>query len=198
MNKQPMIWVDAETTGLSFTNDYVLEIGAFACDDDFVVLEKFHQVAHLDHMALERLASNDTVLEMHAKSGLIVDSVHAPFREWQAVDNFVLWAMQQVGVDVNDPDSRIRLWGSSVHFDLSMFRAAEVREHGNSRMIDTYIHYRVMDVSSISALFERYAPEVYENRPEDRKLHRVFDDLEDSIAKYQYYMARLNYLDIPG
>jgi oligoribonuclease len=50
-----------------------------------------------------------------------------------------------------------------------------------------FLHYRLIDVSSVKELAKRWNPKVYLNAPEKLGEHRAFDDIIDSINELKYY-----------
>ena len=72
------------------------------------------------------------------------------------------------------------LAGSSVYVDRG-FLARDMPE------LDAYLHYRLVDVSSIKELVRRWYPRVYFNAPAKRGNHRALADARESIAELRYY-----------
>ncbi len=70
--------------------------------------------------------------------------------------------------------------GSTVGFDRRF-----LREH--MPKLEALFHYRSVDVSSITELARRWAPEVYAGRPKAGKAHRALDDVRESVAYLKYY-----------
>jgi oligoribonuclease len=72
------------------------------------------------------------------------------------------------------------LAGNSVHQDrrfLAKYMPA----------IDNFLHYRIVDVSSVKELVGRWYPEAYSARPSKRATHRALDDIRESIEELRYY-----------
>ena len=72
------------------------------------------------------------------------------------------------------------LAGSSVYVDRG-FLARDMPE------LDAYLHYRLIDVSSIKELVRRWYPRVYFNSPPKSGNHRALADARESIAELRYY-----------
>ena len=53
--------------------------------------------------------------------------------------------------------------------------------------LDAYLHYRLIDVSSIKELVRRWYPRVYFSSPPKRGNHRALADARESIAELRYY-----------
>lgn len=61
--------------------------------------------------------------------------------------------------------------------------------------VDAYMHYRVIDVSSLKELARRWNPEVFAAAPAKRFTHRSLEDIYDSIAELKFY--RKSFLKVP-
>ena len=83
-----------------------------------------------------------------------------------------------------------QLAGSSIYVDRG-FLAKYMPE------IDQYLHYRLIDVSSIKELTRRWYPKVYFNTPEKTGNHRALADIRESIAELRYYRDAV-FVDLPG
>ena len=56
-------------------------------------------------------------------------------------------------------------------------------------LIDTHLHYRMVDVSSIKELARRWFPRAYFQAPAKTGGHRALGDIRDSIDELRYYRA---------
>ena len=72
------------------------------------------------------------------------------------------------------------LAGSSIYVDRG-FLARDMPE------LDAWLHYRLIDVSSIKELVRRWYPRVYFNSPPKTGNHRALADARESIAELRYY-----------
>ena len=53
--------------------------------------------------------------------------------------------------------------------------------------LDAYLHYRLIDVSSVKELVRRWYPRVYFSSPPKRGNHRALADVRESIEELRYY-----------
>lgn len=53
--------------------------------------------------------------------------------------------------------------------------------------LEGYLHYRIVDVSSVKELARRWYPRAYFNSPEKNGNHRALADIRESIAELRYY-----------
>jgi oligoribonuclease len=72
------------------------------------------------------------------------------------------------------------LAGNSIATDR-MFLAKAMPE------LDDYLHYRMVDVSSIKELCRRWYPRIYYAKPEKGLAHRALADIEESLRELRYY-----------
>ena len=82
------------------------------------------------------------------------------------------------------------LAGSSVHVDRIFL-------HRDMPKVNAYLHYRIVDVSSIKELVRRWYPKVYFANPPKTGNHRALGDIRDSITELKYYRATV-FADQPG
>ena len=76
------------------------------------------------------------------------------------------------------------LAGNSVHADKA-FLVKYMPE-----MME-YLHYRIVDVSTLKELCRRWFPAVFAGAPAKRLCHRAEDDIIESIAELSYYRAHM-------
>ena len=63
--------------------------------------------------------------------------------------------------------------------------------------LDDYLHYRMIDVSSIKELCRRWYPRIYFGQPEKGLTHRALADIGESIRELRYY-RRTAFVTPPG
>jgi len=63
--------------------------------------------------------------------------------------------------------------------------------------LDSYLHYRMIDVSSIKELCRRWYPRVYFGQPAKGLAHRALADIKESIRELEYY-RRTIFVPQPG
>jgi oligoribonuclease len=54
-------------------------------------------------------------------------------------------------------------------------------------LLNAYLHYRTIDVSSIKELARRWYPRIYFAAPKKTGNHRALGDIRDSIEELEYY-----------
>src|SRR5262249_43746612 len=82
------------------------------------------------------------------------------------------------------------LCGNSIAPDRS-FIARDMPE------LDAFLHYRMVDVSSIKELCRRWYPRVYFAQPAKGLAHRALADIRESIRELRYYRQTV-FVPMPG
>src|SRR5262249_60549730 len=82
------------------------------------------------------------------------------------------------------------LCGTSIATDRS-FIARDMPE------LDAFLHYRMVDVSSIKELCRRWYPRVYFAQPAKGLAHRALADIRESIRELRYYRQTV-FVPMPG
>ena len=166
------MWIDCEMTGLDLGSDKLIEIAALVTDADLNILgDGVDVVIHADDAALSSMI--DVVTEMHSRSGLI-DEVRASTVDLATAEAMVL---DYVGQHVKQPKTA-PLAGNSIATD----RAFIARD---MPALDSFLHYRMIDVSSIKELCRRWYPRVYFGQPVKGLAHRALADIHESIRELQ-------------
>ena len=172
-----LVWIDCEMTGLSPTADALVEIAALVTDFDLNVLgEGVDLIIKPPDEALEQMVP--FVRDMHTKSGLIDEL---------AQGTTVADAEEQVLAYVREhcPDgTRPPLAGNSVGTDR-LFLARDMPG------LDEFLHYRIVDVSSIKELARHWYPRACFAAPAKRGNHRALADIQESIEELRYYRSAI-------
>jgi len=178
-----LVWIDCEMTGLDYVSDALIEIACVVTDFDLNPLgEGVDLVIKPPPEAVEHMV--DFVRSMHEKSGLLAE-----------LDSGITLeeAEQQVLAYVREycaEGSRPPLAGNTVATD----RAFIARD---MKALDAFLHYRIVDVSSIKELSRRWYPRVYFGSPAKRGNHRALADILESIEELRYYRAAI-FVPLPG
>jgi oligoribonuclease len=171
-------------TGLDLGKDALIEIAALVTDADLTVLGDGVDVviaasdATLDGM--EKI-----VADMHAASGL----TELVRQSTTAVADAERLVLEYVRSHVSDARS-VPLCGNSIATDRA-FIARDMPE------LDRFLHYRMIDVSSIKELCRRWYPRVYFAQPAKGLAHRALADIRESIRELRYYRSTV-FVGLPG
>lgn len=179
-----LVFVDCEMTGLDLGKDRLIEVAALVTDADLKVLgDGVDVVIHADEAALGSMI--EVVREMHDKSGL-TDEVRASAVTVAQAEDMI---MEYVTTYVKDPRTA-PLCGNSIATDRG-FLARDMPR------FDSYLHYRMIDVSSIKELCRRWFPRTYFGQPQKGLAHRALADIKESIRELEYY-RRTVFVTPPG
>ena len=161
-------------TGLDVGKDALIEIAALVTDGELRVLgDGVDVVIHADDTALGSMP--DVVREMHAKSGLTEAVRRSTISLAEAQEQVLTYIRKWVPEPRSAP-----LAGNSVATD----RAFLTRDMAD---LDGYLHYRIVDVSSVKELCRRWYPRVYYAQPVKGLAHRALADITESIRELAYY-----------
>lgn len=182
--RDELVWIDCEMTGLDLGSDRLIEIAALVTDSDLNVLgEGIDVVIHTDDEALNGMV--EVVAKMHSRSGL-TEEVRA-----SAIDVATAEEMVMDYIRTHIPTARTApLCGNSIATDRG-FIARDMPT------LDSYLHYRMIDVSSIKELCRRWYPKIYFGQPEKGLAHRALADIEESIRELRYYRSTA-FAPLPG
>ena len=169
----PSLWVDCEMTGLSLTADALIEVAALVTDFELNQLgDGVDLVIAPPAAAIEQM--DEFVRDMHTKSGLL-DQLSSGTTMAQAQEQVLTYVREWVPEPRKAP-----LGGNTVATDRG-FLARDMSE------LEAYLHYRIVDVSSIKELARRWYPRAYFNAPAKSGGHRALADIRESIAELRYY-----------
>jgi oligoribonuclease len=168
-----LVWIDCEMTGLDLARDALIEIACLVTDGELGVLDEgVDLVIKPPAEALDQMA--DVVREMHTASGLL-DALAAGVTLAEAQDQVLGYVRGHVA----EP-RRVPLCGNSIATDRS-FLARDMPE------LDAFLHYRMVDVSSVKELARRWYPRAYFSSPPKHGGHRALADIKESIQELCYY-----------
>ena len=179
-----LVWIDCEMTGLDLGKDKLIEVAALVTDPELNVLgEGVDLVIHADDAALD--AMPPVVRDMHAKSGLTEEVRRSAITLAEAEEQVLAYVQEFV------PNPRTApLCGNSIATDRG-FLARDMPA------LDAFLHYRMIDVSSIKELCRRWYPRVYFGQPPKGLAHRALADIRESIRELEYY-RRTIFVPLPG
>jgi oligoribonuclease len=173
-----LVWLDLEMTGLDVEKHTIVEIACIVTNSDLEPLDEgIDIVIHQDAAALAQM--DDFVRKMHTKSGLLPAISASTVSLDEAHAQTLAYVRSHVPAPGTAP-----LCGNSIGTDR---RFLDRYMHD----LDTYLHYRSIDVSSLKELCRRWYPEVYAKRPGKAEQHRALDDVRESLAELRFYRERL-------
>jgi len=178
-----IVWIDCEMTGLDLGRDALIEVAVLVTDAELNALgDGVDVVIACPPEALEGMPP--VVREMHESSGLLEE----------LADGVTMTEAQTIVLDFirrHVPEAgKAPLAGNSIATDRG-FLARDMPE------LDAWLHYRMIDVSSIKELARRWYPRVYFNAPKKHGGHRALADITESIEELKFYRAAV-FVPQPG
>lgn len=171
-NKQNLVWIDLEMTGLSPPDDRIIEIATIVTDPYLNVLEEGPVMAI--HQPLSRLIEMDEWnTRTHTESGLVARVRESNIDDAEAERVTIKFISKYVS------GNHSPLCGSSICQDRR-FLALYMPK------LESYMHYRNLDVSSIKELVTRWRPDLLEGFKKNNT-HKALDDIRESIDELKYY-----------
>lgn len=175
VSKDNLIWMDLEMTGLDPEVDTILEIATIVTDKDLNILAEGPNMAiHHDKQMLDNM--NEWCKKQHVASGLsdrvMASGIELAQAEAETLAFIRLYANART----------VPLCGNSIHQD----RRFLVRY---MPQLEAYLHYRMVDVSTIKELVKRWYPKL--EFPSKKGMHLAMDDIRESIAELRYYREQI-------
>ncbi|GLW98702.1 oligoribonuclease [Microtetraspora sp. NBRC 16547] len=178
-----LVWIDCEMTGLDLGRDALVEVACVVTDGELNQLDDGVDI--VIKPPPEALAQmSEVVREMHTASGLL--SALPTGVTLAEAETIVL---EYIRSHIGEP-KKAPLCGNSIATDRS-FIARDMP------LVDGFLHYRMIDVSSIKELARRWYPRAYFASPEKQGGHRALADITESIRELRYYRAAV-FVPQPG
>lgn len=168
-----LVWLDLEMTGLVIATDVILEIATVITDGNLNVIAQGPRL--VIHQPEEKLAAmGKWCQDQHGKTGLIEEVRNSNVSLHEAEEAIFVFLKQNCAPGTGMLAGNT-VWQDRVFLDKYMPR------------ISSYLHYRLIDVSSIKELVKRWYPDNknIEFKKSDR--HRAMSDVYESIAELQHY-----------
>ncbi len=173
-----LVWVDCEMTGLELGHDLLIEVAALVTDSDLNILGEGVDV--VIGATEEQLAGMlPVVQEMHASSGLTQEVLASTTTLQEAEQQVLAYIREHVPEPRKAP-----LCGNSIATDRG-FLTRDMKE------LDDWLHYRMVDVSSVKELARRWYPRAYYQAPKKGGGHRALADIRESVLELRYYRSAI-------
>ena len=168
-----LVWIDCEMTGLDIERDALVEIACLVTDGELNILDEgVDVIIKPPPEAIDQMG--DVVRTMHTTSGLL-DELAGGVTVGEAQEI----VLSYVQMHIKEP-RRVPLCGNSIATDR-WFIARDMPQ------LDQYLHYRMVDVSSIKELSRRWYPRAYYASPPKHGGHRALADITESVQELRYY-----------
>jgi len=173
--EQRMVWIDLEMTGLNIDKESIIEIATIITDGELNIIAHGPNLAiTVDESLIEGMDEWNTT--HHFESGLVKrireQGVDLSEAEEMTLDFLKEW------VDHNTAP----LCGNSVWNDRRFLEK-------EMPLVADYLHYRMIDVSTVKELARRWYPEV-EKYPK-KGAHLALDDIIESVEELDYFRTKV-------
>ncbi|MGB0845085.1 MAG: oligoribonuclease [Thiolinea sp.] len=171
-DKDNLIWIDLEMTGLDPDNDVIIEIATVVTDKHLNTLAEGPVIAI--HQSDETLAKmDDWNQNQHGGSGLIKRVQESRYSEQQAEQATLDFLQRYV------PAGASPMCGNTICQDRRFLARS-------MQTLEAFFHYRHLDVSTLKELAKRWRPEL-PGQFVKKGSHLALDDIYDSIAELKFY-----------
>ena len=182
LDKQNLIWIDLEMTGLDPERHRIIEIATIVTDKDLNILAEGPVLAvHQSDQVLDNM--NAWCVKTHTENGLVErvkqSKLNERAAELQTIDFLKKWV----------PQGASPICGNSIAQDKRFL-------YKYMPTLANYFHYRHLDVSTLKELAARWKPEILQGDNFKKKnSHLALDDIRESIAELAYYRENFIKLD---
>jgi oligoribonuclease len=167
-----LIWIDLEMTGLSTETDLIIEVATIVTDAQLnIVAEGPILAVHQSDAVLNGMDEWNT--NTHNKTGLVQRVKDSTLDEAAVSQQTIAFLQEYVG------KNKSPMCGNSICQDRR-FLARYMPE------LESYFHYRNLDVSSLKELIRRWKPELLPGFSK-KNTHKAIDDIRESIEELKYY-----------
>lgn len=168
-----LVWIDLEMTGLNPDSDVIVEIASIVTDGNLNIIEE--GPALVIHQPEEELAKmGEWVRTQHTKTGLVDEIRKSTVSIKEAEEKTMLFLRKHC------VPRKAVLCGNSVWNDR-LFMSKQMPE------ITNFLHYRLIDVTSVKELVQRWYPNDPHIEFVKKDTHRALSDIRESIAELRHY-----------
>lgn len=175
-NPDNLIWIDLEMTGLNPESDRIIEIATIVTDKELNIIDEGPVFAI--HQSDELLNGMDEwCTNQHGKSGLTERVRESDVTETQAEAATLAFLEQFIAPGLSP------MCGNTIYQDRRFL-------HRYMPKLESFFHYRHIDVSTLKELARRWAPRVYSGFTKESE-HLALADIRDSINELRYYREEM-------
>src|SRR5512144_1514322 len=169
-----LVWLDMEMTGLDPARERIIEIATILTDGQLMEIAVGPEL--VIHQPDEILAAmDDWNTQHHGASGLTRRVKESTITDADAEAQTIAF----INAHVQAKDRPV-LAGNSIHQDRRFIRRY-------MPALDTRLHYRMVDVSTVKELARRWFPQITAKLPPKKETHRALDDTRESIDELRWY-----------
>ncbi|KAI9371892.1 ribonuclease H-like domain-containing protein [Aspergillus egyptiacus] len=176
-SSDPLVWIDCEMTGLDPKTDQILQICCFITDAQLNLLDPtgFETVIHQPQSLLDSMSQ--WCVDTHGRTGLTARVQNSTVTPEAAAAELLAYIQRYI------PEPRTAmLAGNSVHADRAFLAC------GPYAAVLEWLHYRIVDVSTIKEVVKRWGgEEMLLGVPAKKEVHEAREDILESIEEMRYY-----------
>ena len=171
-----LVWMDLEMSGLDPKTCVILEIACLITDKDLNLVAQGPSIAvHQPDSVLDNM--DDWNKKHHGESGL-TKAVKESTISLEQAEKQVLDFVREHCVEKSSP-----LCGNTIYQDRRFLIEYMPK-------LESYLHYRLVDVSTIKELVKRwYGPE-YQS-PQKKQKHKALDDILETVEELKFYREKV-------
>ena len=166
-----LFWLDLEMTGLG-DDQVIIEIASLVTDANLNILAEGPEIA-INRTPEELENMEEWPAKQHSKSGLLAriknSDINIDEAERQTLRFLKKWGAK----------GRIPVCGNSIWVDRRFL-------HKEMPQLENYLNYRMVDVSSLKELVERWYPDSI-RPPTKKNSHLAMNDIKESVAELKWY-----------
>ncbi|GAB1864415.1 Oligoribonuclease, mitochondrial [Camponotus japonicus] len=172
-----IVWIDMEMTGLDVEKDHILEIACIITDKTLKIIStELNIIIHQSNIILDNM--NAWCKKQHKKTGLTENSRLSTISLKDAEKMVLNFLQEYIHPGV------CPLAGNTVYMDRFFL-------YKYMPLVNNYLHYRIIDVSTIKEIVRRWNPNIYKSIPQKELKHRALDDIKESIKELTYYQKHI-------
>lgn len=171
-----------QMTGLNPASDQILQICCYITDAQLNLIEPsgFEAIIHYPQHILDRLM-NPWCVDTHGRSGLTAAVLESSTKPQEAAADLLAYVKKHI-----PEPRRALLAGNSVHADKAFLA------HEPYAKVLSWLHYRILDVSSLKEAVRRWGDEeLMREAPGKKGVHLAREDILESIEEMKFYRDRV-------
>ena len=173
-----LVWIDLEMTGLDPERHSIVEIASLITDDDLNIIAEGPDLV-IGASDTQLATMDDFVRHMHSASGLL-DEISVSSL---TIEEAQRETMACLATHISEAGT-VPLAGNSIGTDRR-FLATQMSK------IESFLHYRCIDVSTLKELARRWYPEIAAKAPSKHGAHRALGDIRESLEELRFYREHL-------
>ncbi|CAH0552802.1 unnamed protein product [Brassicogethes aeneus] len=168
-----IVWIDMEMTGLDIESDKIMEVACLITDSELnIIAEGPELIIHQPKQILDNM--NEWCVNQHGKTDLTEASLKSKISVQMAESSMLEFVKKHVA-ERSSP-----LAGNSVYMDRMFLKKF-------MPTLNEYLHYRIIDVSTLKEICRRWNPDLYKTVPKKEYQHRAVNDIKESVDELKFY-----------